>query len=160
MAETVHLFLKINGKDVKGEPTIITDGREGSIECLTYEQEVTAAREAATNTVTGRRQFTPLKITKRIDKSSPIILKALGTNERVDGVFKFYRPNPTGDGTTEQFYTVELEDGKVSGVKQAVKSTLEPTTSNWPPVEEVSFVFKTVTWTYTQGGATHKDTWK
>jgi type VI secretion system secreted protein Hcp len=160
MAETVHLFLKINGKDVKGESTITTEGRDGSIECLSYEQSLTAAREASTNTVTGRRQFMPLKVLKRIDKASPILLKALGTNERVDGVFKFYRPNPAGDGTTEQFYTVELEDGKIAGVSQLVKSTFESGTSTWPPLEEISFVFKTITWTYTQGGATHKDTWK
>jgi type VI secretion system secreted protein Hcp len=155
MADTVHLFLKVNNKPVKGETTISTEGRADSIECLTYNQSVQAVTEGASSQVTGRRQFTPIKITKRIDKSSPVLLKALGTNERIDGIFKFYRPNPTGDGTTEQFYTVELEDGKISGISHTGSSA-----SDQPPLEEISFVFKTITWTYTNGGATHKDSWQ
>lgn len=155
MAETVHLFLKVNGKDVKGESTIHTDGRADSIECLTYAQSVAAVTEGASSQVTGRRQFTPVTITKRIDKASPVLLKALGTNEKIDGTFKFYRPNPAGDGTTEQFYSVVLEDGKISKISQGGDSS-----SDLPPTEEVSFVFKTITWTYTNGGATHKDSWK
>jgi type VI secretion system secreted protein Hcp len=155
MAETVHLFLKVNGKPVKGESTINSEGRADSIECLTYNQAVTAVTEGASSQVTGRRQFTPIQISKRIDKSSPVLLKALGTNEKIDGTFKFYRPNPAGDGTTEQFYTVELEDGKISGISQSGSAG-----SDQPPTEQVSFVFKTITWTYTNGGATHKDSWK
>jgi type VI secretion system secreted protein Hcp len=155
MAETVHLFLKVNGKPVKGESTIQTEGRADSIECLSYAQSVTAVTEGASSQVTGRRQFTPIKVTKRIDKSSPVLLKALGTNEKIEGTFKFYRPNPAGDGTTEQFYSVELEDGKISGISQTGTAG-----SDSPPLEEISFVFKTITWTYTNGGATHKDSWK
>src|SRR5512145_359627 len=137
MAETVHLFLKSNGKDIKGESTQTSLGREGSIECIFYEQGVTSAREAGTNMVTGRRQFTPLKIVKRIDRSSPLLVKALANNEKIDAVFKFYRPNPSGDGTTEQFYSVELKEGNISQVKQTVPTTIDPHTSGAPPQEEV-----------------------
>jgi type VI secretion system secreted protein Hcp len=159
MAETVHLFLKSNGKDIKGESTQTSLGREGSIECIFYEQGVTSAREAGTNMVTGRRQFTPLKIVKRIDRSSPLLVKALANNEKIDAVFKFYRPNPSGDGTTEQFYSVELKEGNISQVKQTVPTTIDPHTAGAPPQEEVYFVFKTITWTFTNGGITHTDSW-
>ncbi len=100
MAETVHLYLKANGKDVKGESTQTSLGREGSIECIEYDQGVQTAREAATGMVTGRRQYAPLRIVKRIDRSSPLLMKALTGNEKIDGAFKFFRPNPNGDGTT------------------------------------------------------------
>lgn len=159
MAETVHLFLKSNGKDVKGESTQTSLGRENSIECISYEQGVTSAREAGTNMVTGRRQFTPLKIVKRIDRSSPLLVKALANNEKIDATFKFYRPNPSGDGTTEQFYTVELKEGNISAVKQLVPLTIDPHSAGAPPQEEVSFVFKTITWTFNNGGITHTDSW-
>jgi type VI secretion system secreted protein Hcp len=159
MAETVHLFLKANGKDIKGESTQTSLGREGSIECIAYEQGVTSAREKGTNMVTGRRQFTPLKIVKRIDRASPLLVKALANNEKIDAVFKFYRPNPSGDGTTEQFYTVELKEGNISEVKQFVPTTINPVTAGEPPQEEVHLVFKTITWTFTNGGITHTDSW-
>lgn len=159
MAETVHLSLKSNGKDVKGESTQTSLGRADTIECISYEQGVTSAREAGTNMVTGRRQFTPLKVVKRIDKASPLLMKALTNNEKIDAVFKFFRPNPSGDGTTEQFYTVELKEGNIASVRQFVPTTISAATAGDPPMEEVSFVFKTITWTYTNGGVTHQDSW-
>jgi type VI secretion system secreted protein Hcp len=160
MAETVHLFLKANGKDIKGESTQKSLGREGSIECVAYEQAVTTAREAATGVVTGRRQYGPLKVVKRVEGSSPLLVKALVNNEKIEASFKFFRPNPAGDGTTEQFYTVALKDAYISAMKQLVHETINPATSGDPPLEEVSFVFKTISWTYTKGGITHEDSWE
>ncbi|HEY0092996.1 MAG TPA: type VI secretion system tube protein Hcp, partial [Archangium sp.] len=101
MAETVHLFLKANGADIPGESTQKSLGRENSIECVYYEQEVVTARERGSGLATGRRQYSPLLIRKRIDKSSPLLVKALVENAVVEGKLMFFRPNPTGDGTTE-----------------------------------------------------------
>lgn len=159
MAETVHLYLKANGKEIKGESTQKTLGREDSIECVSYEQGVTSAREAGTGMVVGRRQYTPLNITKRIDKSSPLLMKALVNNEKIDATFKFFRPNPIGDGTTEQFYTVVLKEGHIASVRQVVPETLNAGSASLPPLEQVAFVFKTISWTYTNGGVTHEDSW-
>jgi type VI secretion system secreted protein Hcp len=160
MAETVHLYLKANGQDIKGESQQASLGREGSIECVTYEQRVITAREAGSGMATGRRQYEPLVIRKRIDKSSPLLMKALVENQNIDAVFKFYRPNPTGDGTTEQFYTVAIKQGRIASVKQWVPDCIEPASNTFPPQEEVSFVFHTIAWTYTNGGITHEDSWR
>lgn len=62
MAETVHLYLKANGTDIKGESTQVSLGREGSIECVYYEQGVITARESGSGLATGRRQYQPLLI--------------------------------------------------------------------------------------------------
>lgn len=159
MAETVHLYLKANGTDIKGESTQTSLGRADSIECLGYEQNVRTAREAGSGMATGRRQYDPLVIRKRIDKSSPLLAKALTENQVIEGIFKFFRPNPTGDGTTEQFYTVGIKSGRIATLKQVVPDTFTPATSNEPPLEEVSFVFHTINWTYSNGGVTHEDTW-
>ncbi|WP_242396307.1 type VI secretion system tube protein TssD [Anaeromyxobacter oryzisoli] len=159
MAQTVHLFLKANGKDVKGESTQTSLGREGSIECISYEQAVKTAREEGTNMVTGRRQHQPIKIVKRIDQSSPLIMKALTENQKVEAVFKFYRPNPSGDGTTEQFYTVQLKEANVSAVKQEVPDTIAKDTAGLPPLEQIEFVFKEIIWRFEKGGVEHPDKW-
>lgn len=159
MAQTVHLFLKADGKDVKGESTQTSLGREGSIECISYEQAVKTAREEGTNMVTGRRQHQPIKILKRIDQSSPLIMKALTENQKVEAVFKFYRPNPSGDGTTEQFYTVQLKDANVAAVKQQVPDTIAKDTAGLPPMETIEFVFKEIIWRFEKGGVEHPDKW-
>lgn len=159
MAESVHLFLKANGADVKGESTITSLDRGDSIECVTFHMGAHTAREAGSGLATGRRQYEPIVIRKRIDKASPLLAKALCENQVVEGAFKFYRPNPTGDGTTEQFYTIEIKKGRVSGIQIYNPDSVEPASSNLPAMEEVSLVFHTITWTYTNGGVSHQDTW-
>jgi type VI secretion system secreted protein Hcp len=159
VAETVHLSLKANGQDIKGESTQQSLERKDTIECVYYEQKVLTAREAGSGMATGRRQYDPLLIRKRIDKASPLLMKALVENQKIDGVFKFYRPNPKGDGTTQQFYTVEIKDGRVASISQRVPDTIVPASSTEPPLEEVAFVFSTIKWTFTDGGVSHEDTW-
>ena len=124
---------------------------------LYYEQGVVTAREASSGNATGRRQFTPLLIRKRIDKSSPLIFKALCTNQVIEAKFKFFRPSPAGDGNTQQFFTVEIKQGRVASAKQILPNTLVPATSHEPPMEEVTFVFHTITQTYEDGGVTHEE---
>ena len=159
MAETVHLFLKANGADIKGESTQTSLGRADSIECVHFDQTCKTARERGSGMASGRRQYEPLLIRKRIDKATPLLWKAMSNNEQVEGVFKFFRPNPVGDGTTEQFYTVEIKGGFVNHIRDYVPDTIEPASSNEPPLEEVSFIFNTINWTITNGGVTHEDTW-
>ena len=91
MAETVHLYLKANGKDIKGESTQESLGRKDSIECVSYNQSVKTAREAGTGMMTGRRQYEPLRIVKRVDKASPLIKKAPA---------RIHQPTQAGPPTT------------------------------------------------------------
>ena len=67
-AEPVFLALKVQGADVHGD--VALKGVEGMIECLSYEQEVTTPRDTASGMATGRRQYHPIRITKRIDQAS------------------------------------------------------------------------------------------
>ncbi len=159
MAETVHLFLKANGSDIQGDSTQHSLGRENSIECLFYEFAVKTAREAGSGMATGRRQYEPIVIRKRVDKATPLIFKAMVENAKIEGVFKFFRPNPNGDGTTEQFYTVKIKDGRLASHHVFNPDTIVPATSTQPTMEEVSFVFHSIMMTITEGGIEHEDTW-
>jgi type VI secretion system secreted protein Hcp len=159
MAETVHLYLKANGTDIQGDSTQTSLGRENSIECVYFEQKVNTAREAGSGMATGRRTYEPLVIRKRIDKSTPLLYKALCENQVIEGVFKFFRPNPTGDGTTEQYFTVAIKQGRIASIQSSSPDVLDTSSTNDPAFEEVSMVFHTISWTYTNGGVTHEDTW-
>ncbi len=160
MAETVHLYLKANGSDIQGESTQTSLGRENSIECLYFEDSVRTAREKGTGMATGRRTYNPIIIRKRIDSSSPLLAKALCNNEVIEGTFKFFRPSPAGDGTTEQFFTVEITEGRINSIKRVSPDTIDPASAAEPPTEEVGFVFHTITWTYEPGGKMHTDNWR
>lgn len=159
MAMTVHLTLLANGTNIDGESTITSMERENTIECLSFEDSVRTAREASTGMASGERTYEPLKITKRIDSSSPLLAKALCNNETIEGTFRFYRPNPAGDGTTEQFFTVVIESARVSSISRVSPNVIDPASANSPPIEEVSFVFGKITWTYESMGIEHVDDW-
>ncbi|MBK6579854.1 MAG: type VI secretion system tube protein Hcp [Sandaracinaceae bacterium] len=116
MAQSVHLSLKSAGQDIQGDSTILSLGRENTIECIYFSDAVRTAREKSSGMATGDRTYEPLKILKRIDKSSPLLAKALCNNEMIEGTFRFFRPSPTGDGTTQQFFTVEISEGRIAGI--------------------------------------------
>lgn len=159
MAETAHLYLKLSGTDIKGDSTQGSLGRADSIECLYFESEVQTAREAGSGMATGRRQYLPIVLRKRIDKSSPLLAKGLTENQQADGIIKFFRPAPSGDGTTQQFYTIAFKQGRIASLKVWNPDTIEPATATMPAMEEVSFVFHTISWTFVDGGVEHVDTW-
>ncbi len=159
MALTVHLELKANGTKIDGESTIESMDRENTIECLSFTDSVRTAREASTGMATGERSYEPITISKRIDKSSPLLAKALCNNEVIEGTFKFFRPNPAGDGTTEQYFTVAIEEGRIGSIRRTSPDTIDPAAANAPPTEEVSFVFGYISWTYEPDGVEHVDHW-
>jgi type VI secretion system secreted protein Hcp len=160
MAMTVHLFLKANGQDIQGDSSVESLERANSIECLSFSDSVRTGREASTGMATGERTYEPIKITKRIDKSSPLLAKALCNNEVIEGDFKFYRPNPAGDGTTQHFYTITIQQARIASISRVSPDVTNPASASDPAKETVSFVFGYVRWTYEPDGVEHVDEWK
>lgn len=160
MAETVHLELKANGNPIQGESTQHDLGRESSIECLVFRDSVRTARELGSRAAVGRRVHEPIEIVKRIDKASPLLAKALCKNERIEGTFKFFRPNPSGDGTTEQFFTIDIMDGRIDAIERHSPNAIDPAASKAPPLETVRFVYGKIRWVYMPSGAEYMDDWK
>jgi type VI secretion system secreted protein Hcp len=159
MAETVHLKLTAAGTAIEGESTQTSLGREKTIECVSFETAIETAREAGSAIATGRRRHLDIVIHKRVDKSTPLLIKALTENTKLEATFMFFRPNPAGDGTTEQFYTVALKEARISSYKQWVPDTMVPNAHAVPPLEEIKFVFGHINWTYNSTGAQHEDSW-
>jgi type VI secretion system secreted protein Hcp len=133
--------------------------RENSIECLSFEDSVRTAREASSGMASGERTYEPVRIVKRIDKSSPLLAKALCNNEVIEATYKFYRPNPAGDGTTEHHFTVEIQEGRIASITRISPDVIDPASANAPPTEEVTFVFGYIRWSYEPDGIEHIDHW-
>lgn len=146
MAETVHLYLKLNGTDILGESTQTSLGRANSIECTSLAFDV---ENDGSNIRTGE-----IKVAARLDKAEPLIMQGLVQGQTAEGVFKFFRPNPTGDGTTEQFFTISGKSGRVTAAQMWVPDTVNPASSSFPPMMQYSFSFGAIDETYTNGGIT------
>ncbi len=157
-ARIVDLYLKANGSMIQGESS--RGGDDGPIECVYFQSSLTTTTNTKTGQQTGRRQHEPIVIRKRIDKSTPLIAKALCNNEVIDAEFKFFRPN--SDGQDENFYTIEIGTGRIASFRELSPDNQAAVNGEFAsilPMEEVSFVFHTITWTYTNGGIEHMDTW-
>ncbi len=160
MAMTVHLTLKANGEDIQGESSVTTLGREDTIECFSFDCGVQSASEAFSGRPSGKRNYEPIRIVKRVDKATPLLWKALCNNEQIEGTFKFFRPSPAGDGTTEEFYTVEISEARVSGIDFSSPDAMGGAGQAEPPTETISFVYNNMIQTYESTGASHQDNWR
>ena len=157
----VYLSLTVNGAPVAGESPEPGLGRQDAIECLYYRSAVATPSAAGSGMATGRRTYEPLVVSKRIDKSSPLLAQALARNQVVDGVFKFFRQNPI-DGSPEHYFTTEISQGRISAITQFLGQGTESGskgqgTQGLVPYEEVAFVFSQIEWTYEPSGATYLD---
>lgn len=151
-----YAFLTANGSDIDGEPTILTIAGEDvatAIECHSAVYEL-FSESGAGGVPTGHYELTPLTIRKRVDKSSPLLAKALTQNEVLEGEIRFYRADPDS-GQTVRFYTLTIEGGKVSAVRAWLPDRTDSKTSNFPKLEEVSIVYSSLTLTDDISGASH-----
>ena len=152
-----YIFLKLSGADIDGESGVSTLGREDAIEGEYFQSKVTKPIDSS-GQVTGQRRYEPIVIRKRVDKSTPLLLKGLVNNEVAEAAFKFYRPDPN-NGTEEQYYTIEIKQGRIIGVNQyAPQAQRLGAGAAVPEMEEISFTFGTIEWTYENGGITFQDT--
>jgi type VI secretion system secreted protein Hcp len=159
MAETTHIWFKFNGTDIKGSSTQMED-RADSIEAIEYHFEVNTAREAGSGMATGRRQYSPIRILKRCDVATPLILKALVDNQDVEMTAKFYRPKQDGTAGTEHFMTHHTTQGRISKIWKWSPNSANPGESRMPEMEWVEQVFGTFEVTWVEGGVGHKDEWQ
>jgi len=149
MAENVHLYLKIEGSDIKGASTQLEDG---GIECYSLSFGVSNPVDWQTGSSTGRCQYQAIAISKRIDKDSPLLLVALAKNQNIDAKFKFFRPKQGSDSESENFYTITIKYGRVESVSQSGSSEI--------PMETITFAYRGIDCVITDGNVTHTDDWK
>jgi type VI secretion system Hcp family effector len=152
MAENAHLTLKIAGAEAKGSSTQVTDG---SIECYSVSFGVTNPIDWATGSASGRREYSAIAITKRTDKVSPLLMKALTGNQVVEGSIKFFRPPHDGSDKSEPYYTIEFKFGRIESFQMS-------SGGGDIPMESVTFAYRQITHTYDSKdakGVTFTDDW-
>jgi type VI secretion system secreted protein Hcp len=159
-AETVHLTLTgANQGWIQGDSMQLSLERENTIEAVAYTHMLIGEPDPR-NGITGEvRDHFPVTILKRLDKSTPRLFQAWRTHERLEAEFRFFRPNPSGDGTIQQFYKVILHHAYISGIRQEVPNTLDPQTQAFPPVERVSFTYSGIEEIWGPDGFSSGDEW-
>lgn len=115
---------------------------------LGFEHEVKAPRDVATGQASGRRQHQPLTIIKQIDKTTPLLFRALVSNENLPMVVLHVQM------AMDESYEIKLTNAVISDVKQHMDRDAVA-------YEEISFVYQKIEWTYStaDGKTTAMDDW-
>lgn len=117
-SNSVYVRIDANGEFLEGESLFSDREVGGWTDVLEYNHSVTGATDTSSGLRTGRLLHNAIVITKRIDQSSPLLFDAMVQNKTVDAIFEFERASQIGD--PEVYYTVELSDARITGVRKNV----------------------------------------
>jgi type VI secretion system secreted protein Hcp len=151
----VSIYMTVDGESVgRIEGSLTAAGREGWIEVLGFQHEIVSPRDAASGLPTGKRQHKPIRITKVVDKATPLLMNVLVNNENLPTVeLEFVRTSRKG--TEEVYFTIELVNASIAGVEME-----RPEDMTHQPREHISITYQKIIWTWQDGGITAEDDWE
>ena len=141
------MFLKLKSPDVTGEAT--DSEHKGEIDVVSWSWGIQGSTNVATGQAAAKPKLTELRIVKRIDRASPVLMQLAKNNKVTELATLTLRK-----AGSEQlpFFKIELKKVRVTAVN--VESANSATTMSTEMVERVNLGFEHVTVTYTPQGAT------
>ena len=138
---------------------IYQEGHED--ECLVeaFTHTIMLPRDPQSGQPSGQRVHKALKITKVIDKSSPLLFRALTAGERLPKVeMKFYRTSAAG--TMEHYFTIALEDAIIVDITSYMPNCQDPSQEHFTHLEDVSFTYRKIIKTHEIASTAESDDWR
>lgn len=139
-AAAVDYFLKIDG--IEGESS--DAGHRNEIEIQSFSWGVSSPRDVATGQSSGKRQHKPFTITKELDKSSPLLAKAVATGQHIPRAVLTGRAPDGHEFEVMSFFDVFVGDFMQSGDNGS------------KPMESISLNFTKIEFKYVPQGADGK----
>ena len=150
-----EFYMSVKGSkqgQFKAENTKVPNG----LTCLGLQLEAESQRDTASSLPTGRRQYTPVTITRQWGAASPLLFEAFATNELLPEVVISF-PQVNANGTTFILNTIKLTNAMISRLEYHVEpAAQQPALMHL--LEEVSFSFQKIEVTNVDGGVTAGDT--
>ena len=135
------------------------EGREDTILVYKVEHEIHIPRDPQSGQPSGKRIHGPFTIVKEYDKASPKLYQALATGERMKKVtIKYFRIDHTG--VEEHYFTHEFETAIVVSMRAYYPLTFVDESEPFRHMEEVSFTYDKIKWTWEVDGIEAEDSWK
>jgi type VI secretion system secreted protein Hcp len=145
----LNAYLKLKGNkqgDIRGGVT--QKGREGKIMVIAVDHQI----KSPTVGKVGHGAFV---VTKELDRSTPLLLKAATTGETFDFELQFWTPQLSGatggGGAEKQHYTVKLTGARIVDHEFKLLNNKNPELTRYAEQEVISFVYETVEWIWVDG---------
>jgi type VI secretion system secreted protein Hcp len=152
-------YMKVTGKtqgQIQGD---CNQGGDKKDTVLVYQVDhsVEIPKDTHTGLPTGQRIHQPYTITKHKDKATPKLFQATCKGEQLTVEMAFYRIKPTGE--EEAYFKVKLENAIIVNMREYTPMTFLPDNKPYHDMEEVSFTYSKITWTFTDGNIEYTDSW-
>jgi type VI secretion system secreted protein Hcp len=155
----LNAYLRLKGQrtgDIRGSVTV--KGREGTIMVIAVDHELSSPRDPRSGLPTGSLLHKPIRITKEVDRSSPLLYSVLTDNENLTGwELQFWRPTATG--TEVNHYTMRLTNANIADIEFHMPNSRNPDLQRYSEFEELSFTYQRIDWIWTDGGITASADW-
>lgn len=123
-----------------------------------FSHQIIVPRDPQSGNPTGMRIHKPLMITKRFDKSSPLIFQALTRGEELEVCrLVFYRTSK--EGQQEAFFYIKLTEARIVDVQSRMPDCLDAEMSHYTTLEDVYFIYKNIIWSHIDGATSSSDSW-
>jgi len=130
-------------------------------ECLiqAFEHKILLPRDSHSGQPAGQRVHQPLRVTKVMDKSSPLLYSALVNGERLPKVeLKFYRTS--AQGIMEHYFTMTLEDAILTNITAYMPNCQDPGMAHFTHLEDLEFSYRKLTKTHEIASTSESDDWR
>jgi type VI secretion system secreted protein Hcp len=159
MEMALNAFLNLKGQktgEIRGSVT--QKGREGKIMVIAVDHELSSPSDPSSGLPTGKLMHKPIRITKEVDKSSPLLYRVLTTNENItEWELQFWQASATG--AEVQYYTIKLTNARIADIEFHMPNSKDPDLMKRAEFEEVSFTYQTIQWVWVDGGIVTRTDW-
>jgi type VI secretion system secreted protein Hcp len=161
MEMALDAYLKLAGQKTGGIKGSVTQkGREGKIMVIAVDHELSSPRDPSSGLPTGKLRHQPIRITKELDRSSPLLYQVLTTNENLtEWELQFWKQSPPL-GTEIQHYTMRLKNANIVAIEFHLPNNKNPDLMRYAEFEDVTFTYQRIEWTWLEGGITSYADWQ
>ena len=138
---------------------VYQEGHEDEVLVEAVDHTVTIPRDPQSGQPSGQRVHQALKVTKVLDKASPLIYNALTSGEKLPKVeIKWYRTSQSG--SQEHYFTTRLTDAIIVDVRCNMPNAQDPQMAQFTHLEDVCFSYRKIEWTHEIAGTSGSDDWR
>jgi type VI secretion system secreted protein Hcp len=141
MSQNIFLY-------IRGEKQGVFSGeeRDGSIECMYFEQLLTAPRDPSNGVANRNLKHSAITFRKQVDSTSPLFVQAMESAEILETVtFKFV-PSVAPAGMAPAIFFVRLTNASVAMFKQFFSDTPSARYMGWQLLEEINLYYQKIEW--------------
>ena len=130
--------------------TATQEAHEDEIMIQAFTHNVPRGTNDQSGQITSMPAMKPMKITKFIDKASPLLHNALTTGEQLNVEINWYRISASGE--EELYYVMELENAVLVDIETILPSVGDPSMAHLAHMEVLHINPGAITWTHEAAG--------